>query len=145
MPCGMWNLPGLGIEPVSSALAGRFLTTEPPGKSLSELSDALMESPISCVKGEGSFINKHSLYIQVYLLCIPPSFVTSIPRTHSWAHSASPAHGLLQLLGFSTPRSLCRPGAVDSRSDPTLEVFWWSVREVVADCEEDQHCLISCI
>ena len=28
----MWDLPGLGIKPVSSALAGRFLTTEAPGK-----------------------------------------------------------------------------------------------------------------
>ena len=32
--CGMWDLPGPGLEPVSSALAGRFLTTAPPGKSL---------------------------------------------------------------------------------------------------------------
>ena len=30
---GMWGLPGPGIEPVSPVLAGRFLTTEPPGKS----------------------------------------------------------------------------------------------------------------
>ena len=29
---GMWDLPGPGLEPVSPALAGRFLTTEPPGK-----------------------------------------------------------------------------------------------------------------
>ena len=29
----MWNLPGPGIKPISSALAGRFLTTGPPGKS----------------------------------------------------------------------------------------------------------------
>ena len=28
----MWDLPGSVIEPVSSALAGRFFTTEPPGK-----------------------------------------------------------------------------------------------------------------
>ena len=28
----MWALPGLGIELVSPALAGGFLTTEPPGK-----------------------------------------------------------------------------------------------------------------
>ena len=28
----MWNLPGLGLEPVSPALAGGFLTTAPPGK-----------------------------------------------------------------------------------------------------------------
>ena len=30
----MWDLPGPGLEPVSRALAGRFLTTAPPGKSL---------------------------------------------------------------------------------------------------------------
>ena len=28
----MWNLPGSGIEPASPALAGRFFTTELPGK-----------------------------------------------------------------------------------------------------------------
>ena len=33
LPHVMWNLPRPGIEPVSPALAGRFLTTEPPGKS----------------------------------------------------------------------------------------------------------------
>ena len=30
---GMWDLPRPGLEPVSAALAGRFLTTVPPGKS----------------------------------------------------------------------------------------------------------------
>ena len=30
--CG--NLPGPGMEPMSPALAGRFLSTVPPGKSL---------------------------------------------------------------------------------------------------------------
>ena len=30
----MWDLPKSGIEPVSPALAGRFFTTEPPGKPL---------------------------------------------------------------------------------------------------------------
>ena len=29
---GMWELPRPGLEPVSPALAGRFLTTAPPGK-----------------------------------------------------------------------------------------------------------------
>ena len=29
----VWNLPGLGIKPKSSALAGRFLSTVPPGMS----------------------------------------------------------------------------------------------------------------
>ena len=31
--CGMGNLPGTGIEPVSLALAGGLLATVPPGKS----------------------------------------------------------------------------------------------------------------
>ena len=30
---GMWDLPGPGLESVSPALAGGFLTTAPPGKS----------------------------------------------------------------------------------------------------------------
>ena len=30
---GMRDLPGPGLEPMSPALAGRFLTTAPPGKS----------------------------------------------------------------------------------------------------------------
>ena len=29
----MWDLPGPGLEPVSPALVGGFLTTVPPGKS----------------------------------------------------------------------------------------------------------------
>ena len=34
LPCGTWNLPRPGIEPVSPALQGRFLTTSPQGKSV---------------------------------------------------------------------------------------------------------------
>ena len=30
----MWDLPGPGLKPMSPALTGGFLTTEPPGKSL---------------------------------------------------------------------------------------------------------------
>ena len=33
LPCSMGDLPGPGIEPVSSALAGGFLTPGPPGES----------------------------------------------------------------------------------------------------------------
>ena len=33
LPCSMWDLPGPGIKSVSPALAGRFLTTGPLGKS----------------------------------------------------------------------------------------------------------------
>ncbi|CAI9177469.1 unnamed protein product [Rangifer tarandus platyrhynchus] len=33
LPHSMWNLPGPGIKPVSSALVDRFSSTAPPGKS----------------------------------------------------------------------------------------------------------------
>ena len=33
--CGMWDLPGPGLEPMSPALAGGLLTIVQPGKSLS--------------------------------------------------------------------------------------------------------------
>ena len=33
---GTWDFPGLGIKPVSPALAGGFFTSEPPGKSAHE-------------------------------------------------------------------------------------------------------------
>ena len=36
LACGIF-VPGSGIEPMSSALQGRFLTTGPPGKSLSNV------------------------------------------------------------------------------------------------------------
>ena len=36
---GMWDPPRPGLEPMSPALAGRFSTTEPPGKPLMYLSE----------------------------------------------------------------------------------------------------------
>ena len=41
----MWDLPGPGLEPVSPELAGGFLTTEPPGKSL-EVGFLLLLTPL---------------------------------------------------------------------------------------------------
>ena len=34
---GMWDLPRPGLEPVATALAGRFSTTAPPGKPQSSM------------------------------------------------------------------------------------------------------------
>ena len=39
----MWGLPGPRIKPVSPALAGGFLTTRAPGKSLSIVLDTAEE------------------------------------------------------------------------------------------------------
>ena len=45
----MWNLPGPGIEPMSPALAGRFSSTESPGKAPpSGIYDFVTSSPLEC-------------------------------------------------------------------------------------------------
>ena len=48
--CGMWDLPRSGIKPLSPALAGRFLPTEPPGKPLNTTygRDCPLPSVYSC-------------------------------------------------------------------------------------------------
>ena len=43
---GMWDPPRPGLEPVSTALAGRFSTTEPPGKPHSNL------NTVNCALGK---------------------------------------------------------------------------------------------
>ena len=50
----MWDLPGPGLEPVSPALAGGFLTTAPPGKP--GVFYVLLQQTRTCFKsgGEGS-------------------------------------------------------------------------------------------
>ena len=52
---GMGVLPGPGIEPLSSALAGGFLTTEPPGSPLSYSSTFLFH----CLEISGKQTNLH--------------------------------------------------------------------------------------
>ena len=45
---GMWDLPRPGLEPVCPALAGRFSTTAPPGKPLTNF---LTHSPLLLTSG----------------------------------------------------------------------------------------------
>ena len=57
---GMWNLPRLGIEPVSRVLQGRCLSTVPPGKPPSVLfEDALDKLQISSLQAPGIHLIKH--------------------------------------------------------------------------------------
>ena len=76
--CGMWDLPGLGIEPVSPALAGRLLTTLPPGKSQDSL--YLLNMRIPAINFQKPFplslwlLSQHcnfSSYTPCILICHP--------------------------------------------------------------------------
>ena len=62
----MWDLPGPGIEPVSPALAGKFLTTAPPGKSPS----SFLGKPISNLTG----LQKSYLQLLRYVCVCSSSF-----------------------------------------------------------------------
>ena len=42
----MWDLPGPGLEPVSPALAGGFLTTVPPGKPPTQAFDGTEDDTV---------------------------------------------------------------------------------------------------
>ena len=75
----MWDLPGPGLEPMCPALAGGFLTTEPPGKPAAELfvtlhaeffSSFTKDCPLSrsgildlCINATGQNDHKHVHYI----------------------------------------------------------------------------------
>ena len=45
----MWDLPGPGLNPVSPALAGGFLTTAPPGKSLGFVLTEKQRKVVNCL------------------------------------------------------------------------------------------------
>ena len=60
----MWDLPGPGMEPVSPALAGGFLTAGPPGKSQN----------VTFLKSEVSYLNVVKLLSRVQLFCSPPGY-----------------------------------------------------------------------
>ena len=60
----MWDLPGPGVKPVSSALAGRFFTNEPPGKLKAQVLDVSSQKEFSDRQSDiykvGLFTEKHT-------------------------------------------------------------------------------------
>ena len=80
----MWDPPGLGIKPVSPALAGRFFTTEPPEKLLNNL----FKWKIFKCLGENNIMHPQeptyhltSTLISIYqwgFICIFPTLLCSV-------------------------------------------------------------------
>ena len=83
--CGMWDLPGPGLELMSPALAGRFLTTAPPGKSLSLLqkhSFAWKVKPIAAIKFKRRF--NHVYCLKLFLELDIALVDLLVGQTHSF-------------------------------------------------------------
>ena len=59
----MWDLPGPGVKPVSSALAGRFFINEPRGKLKAQVLDVSSQEEFSERQSDGYqvglFTEKH--------------------------------------------------------------------------------------
>ena len=82
----MWDPPGSGIKPSSPALAGRFFTTEPPGKPLCseslkcDTSTPLLEGGFSrgSLAGPGSTLNP-VYYLHLTVLSLWTSAQSELP------------------------------------------------------------------
>ena len=70
----MCDLPGPGLEPVSPALAGRFLTTVPPGKPIHCLDYYRFAGSLEIGKSEFSkfVLQKDLLILLIFLLMTDP-------------------------------------------------------------------------
>ena len=91
MLCGMWDLPGPGLEPVSPALAGGFLTIAPPGKSLIifiyEFSNCEFSYSLKFICNPKSFVATHGharsqLRSNDARLCLLVSDLKSVFKTY---------------------------------------------------------------
>ena len=76
----MWDLPGPGLEPMSPALAGGFLTTAPPGKSWKSF--LIPSSPVLPVIPD--------LINQQVLLFISPKYILNPSTSLHLHHCLSP-------------------------------------------------------
>ena len=77
---GMWNLPRPEIEPLSRALAGGFLTTAPPGKSIC----TFLKRQKSAVHNTHTHTHTHTqIFSNLYFSCIHTRMVKFI-RKHMW-------------------------------------------------------------
>ena len=68
--CGIWDLPGPGIELISPALAGKFLTSGPPGKPLITFLMSISSNTLK-VEGRLSYVLFYAFWILQYGITLP--------------------------------------------------------------------------
>ena len=134
----MWDLPGPGLEPMSPALAGGFLTTAPPGKSLSfwiiVLSGYMPRSGIAGTYDNSIFSFLRNLYIvNLYYFFFPSSFGRATQHadlsslTRDW--TCAPCSGSAESQPLDRQGNPCQPVLsstcqcirnIDERATPVL-------------------------
>ena len=122
----MWDPPGSGIKPPSSALAGGFFTTEPPGKPLCseslkfDTSPPLLEGGFSrgSLAGPGSTLNP-VYYLHLYRVSLwGPQHRVNVPGVcvhlalPGWVSLASSLPVVLRFESLLWPRWPPRPHRV---------------------------------
>ena len=108
--CSMWDLRRTGMEPKSPELAGRFLTTGPPGKSCTIAFEYTMAS-----------VQFSSVAQSCPTLCDPMNRSTpGLPVHHS---QSSPKHMCIGSVIPSSHLILCRPLFLLPPILPSIRVF----------------------
>ena len=74
---GMWDPPRPGLEPVSPALAGRFLTTAPPGKPSHNL---ITEKTTINIFEDTFFSIGKNYYIYIIIIYVDASYGPSFTQ-----------------------------------------------------------------
>ena len=77
----MWDLPGSGLEPMSPAVAGVFLTTAPPGKSPNLLSVS-MDLPVLDISYKWNHTIGGLLRLAYFLSVMFSRFIDAIACQH---------------------------------------------------------------
>ena len=132
--CGMWDLPGSGIEPMSPALAAGFLSTEPQGKPQSNIFN--VESNVQEKPPLGSFAAHRVASIQAW----PPMYsckdISSLIAVY--LHPDFQTDRKLELWGPSATNQ-CNPSPVQMRR-PRLSDLPRSFSEAETELElEDRE------
>ena len=82
----MWDLPRPGLEPVSSALAGRFSTTPPPGKPLDRYLTPLTKINSKWIKDlnvkpENIKLREENIGKKLLDICLGDEFLDITPKS----------------------------------------------------------------
>lgn len=107
MTTGMWDLPRSGIQPCVPALAGRFFTTEPPGKP----------PEMQFLKSQINYFLICS-FVHYFLVDKFGPHIQGVEGWQAWRCNLGAAAGAQRLASTEQPRLLCLPPSRPRSSPP---------------------------